>query len=127
MTGMPGFDELSAAGVKRNVTDLELRIFTPYNVLGFIIGGTIFADYGLISGSDGNLFSGRLYQGYGFGMRTQNESISKTNFEIALVYNPFNPVSGKGETKVLFNASFVLGSRNFNFDEPMTVKFSPED
>ena len=123
-TGMPGFNEFSAAGVKRNVTNLELRFFTPYNVLGFVIGGTIFADYGLISGAGRSLLSGRLYQGYGFGMRTQNESISKTNFEIALVYNPYNPVSGRGETQVIFNASFVLGSRNFNFNEPMTVEFS---
>ncbi len=124
--GMPGFNEFSIAGVKRNVLDLEMRLFTPYNILGFVIGGIAFADYALISGENQNLLSSRVYQGYGFGLRTQNQSISKTNFELALVYNPYNPGSGKGKTEIIFSAAFVLGSRNFNFGEPATIDFSEE-
>lgn len=124
--GMPGFNDYSIAGVKRNVLDLEMRLFTPYDILGFVIGGIAFADYALISGANQNLLSSRLYQGYGFGLRTQNQSISSTNFELALVYNPYNPVSGHSKTEIVFSAAFVLGSRNFNFDEPVTVNFSNE-
>lgn len=123
-TGMPGFNEFAIAGVKRNVLDLEMRLFTPYNVLGFVIGGIAFADYALISGENKSLLSSRLYQGYGFGLRTQNQSISKTNFELAVVYNPYNPVSEGAKTEIVFSASFVLGSRNFNFGEPATTDFS---
>ncbi len=123
-TGMAGFNEFLISGVKRNVLDLEMRLFTPYDILGFIIGGIAFADYALISGENQNLLSSRVYQGYGFGVRTQNPSISKTNFELALVYNPYNPVSRGGKTEIVFSAAFVLGSRNFNFGEPVTINFS---
>ncbi len=122
--GMPGFNEFSIAGVKRNVLDLEMRLFSPYDILGFVVGGIAFADYGLISGENKNLLSSRLYQAYGFGLRTQNPSISKTNFELALVYNPYNPASGAAKTEIIFSAAFVLGSRNFNFSEPATINFS---
>jgi len=125
-SGMPGFNELAIPGLKRNVLDLEMRIFTPYSILGFVIGGIAFADYGLIAGADQNLLSSRVYQGYGFGFRTQNQSISKTNFELAVVYNPYNPTSGAGMTEITFTAAFVLGSRDFNFDEPQVLKFSDD-
>ncbi len=125
-TGMPGFNEFAIAGVKRNVLDLEMRLFTPYKVLGFVIGGIAFADYALISGENKSLLSSRVYQGYGFGLRTQNQSISRTNFELALVYNPYNPFSGGAKTEIIFSASFILGSRNFNFSEPATTNFSDQ-
>lgn len=121
--GMPGFNELVLPGTKRNVLNLEMRIFSPYSVLGFILGGIAFADYGLISEPGTNLLSSHLYQGYGLGLRTQNESISETKFELAVVYNPFNPSYGKGGTEIVFSASFALGSSDFNFDEPKTINF----
>lgn len=124
--GMPGFGEFAVSGVKRNVLDLELRLFTPYDVLGFVIGGIVFADYGLISGANQNLLTSRVYQGYGIGFRTKNESISNTNFELALVYNPYYPVSGKANTAIIFSATFALSTRDFNFDEPEIINFSDE-
>ncbi len=126
-SGMRGFSEYAAAGVKRNVISLEMRFFTPYNVLGFVVGGILFADYGLIAGNNQKLISGRVYQGYGFGLRTQNQSISRTNFEMALVYNPYNPLTGKDHTEIIFSAAYVLGSREFNFNQPEIIKFSNED
>jgi hypothetical protein len=104
-----------------------LRIFSPYTVLGFVIGGITFANYGLISGTNKNILASRLYQAYGFGLRTQNESISETNFELALVYNPYNPTNGSANTEIIFSASFVLGSRDFNFDKPKTIQYTNDD
>lgn len=121
--GMPGFNELELPGTKRNILNLELRIFSPYAVLGFVIGGIAFADFGLISGPNKNLVSSRLYQGYGFGLRTQNESISETNYELAVVYNPYNPSISRADTEIIFSASFVIGSRDFNFDKPKTIDY----
>lgn len=123
-SGMAGFNKLDIAGIKRNVLDLELRLFTPYNVLGFIIGGIVFANYGLIAGHNKNLLNSRVYQGYGLGFRTKNESISQTNFELALVYNPNYPSSGRGNTEITFSASIILGSRNFNFNKPEIIDFT---
>lgn len=123
-SGMAGFNKLDIAGIKRNVLDLEMRLFTPYNVLGFVIGGIVFANYGLIAGHNENLLNSRLYQGYGIGFRTKNESISQTNFELALVYNPNYPPTGEGNTEITFSASIVLGSRNFNFNKPETIDFT---
>ncbi len=125
-SGLPGFKELAIPGLKRNVLNLEMRIFTPYTILGFVIGGIAFADYGLIAGADKNLLSSRVYQGYGFGFRTQNQSISKTNFELAVIYNPYNPASGAGRTEITFSATFALGKRDFNFDEPRVIKYSDD-
>ncbi|HSD63189.1 MAG TPA: hypothetical protein VLB50_05295 [Ignavibacteriaceae bacterium] len=122
-SGMAGFNQLVTPGTKRNVLNLEARIFSPYTVLGFVVGGITFVNLGLISRPDKNLLSSRFYQAYGFGLRTQNESISETNFELAVVYNPYNPLYGKGNTEVIFSASFVIGSRDFNFDKPKTIKF----
>ncbi len=124
--GMPGFNDFTAPGLKRNILDLEMRLFSPYDLLGFVIGGIVFADYGLISGENQSLLSSRIYQGYGIGFRTKNESISNTNFELALVYNPYNPISGKENTGIIFSATFALSTRDFNFDEPETIKFSDE-
>ncbi len=124
-SGMPGFDDNALTGTKRNVLDLEARIFSPYSLLGFVLGGIVFADYGLISGKE-NLFKSRLYQGYGFGLRTQNESLSRSSFELALVCNPFNPSASGINLGLVFSATFVLGSWYFNFDEPQTVKFADE-
>jgi hypothetical protein len=125
--GIQGFDDPVVPGTKRNVLNLEMRIFSPYSVLGFVIGGITFANFGLISDANMNLLSSRLYQGYGFGLRTQNESISETKFELALVYNPYHPAYGRGNPEVILSASFVLGSRDFNFDEPKTVKFKDDE
>lgn len=125
-TGIPGFKEYSLPGVKRNVLDLEMRLFTPYEVLGFVIGGIVFADFGLISGANTDLTSSRLYQSYGAGFRTKNESISNTNFELALVYNPFNPANGKSNTGIIFSAAFALSTLDFNFNEPQVISFSEE-
>lgn len=121
--GMLGFNELVLPGTKRNVLNFEARIFSPYSVLGFVIGGITFANFGLIAGPNKNLLSSRFYQGYGFGLRTSNESISETKFELAFVYNPYNPSNNRGKTEVIFTASFILGSRDFNFDEPKTIKY----
>ena len=125
-SGMPGFKDIVLPGTKRNVLNLEMRIFSPYTILGFVIGGIAFTDFGLIAGPDANLLQSRLYQSYGFGLRTQNESISETKFELAVVNNPYNPSYGRGNTEIIFSASFILGSRDFNFDEPKTINFTNE-
>ena len=104
-----------------------MRMFTPYNVLGFIIGGIAFADFGLIAGNGQILLNSRVYQAYGLGLRTKNESISNTSFELALVYNPYNPASGKSNTEISFSAAIVLGSRNFNFDKPGIIDLSSDE
>ena len=124
-SGMPGFNQYSAAGTRRNVFNIEARIFSPYSLLGFVLGGIAFADYGLIAPTGRTLLQSKLYQSYGFGIRTQNESISRTKIEVALVFNPVYP-SGKANAEIVFSASFVLGSRYINFDEPQTVNFENE-
>ena len=118
--GSWAFSRLLGDAGTRNLASVLLVLAA----IGFVIGGILFADYGLIAREDQKLLSGRVYQAYGCGLRTQNQSISRTNFELALVYNPYNPPSGKGNTEISFSAAFVLGIREFNFNEPEIIKLN---
>jgi hypothetical protein len=120
---MRGIDELTLYGTKRAAVNLEARIFSPFTPLGFYLGAVIFADFGTITPRDTEIWKSRLYQSYGFGFRTRNESIARTDFEIALVYNPYNPVKNGSSFKILFTSSIVLGIRNIGFHRPSVMSF----
>ena len=123
-TGLRGLtDGDKIPGIERNILNLETRIFSPYSPLGFVLGASIFADFGLIGEKNKNLINSRLYQGYGFGIRTKNESIARTNFSILLVYNPYIPSTQSGAFSVLFMTNVIIGSLQFNFEKPSVINY----
>ncbi|MFO7444951.1 MAG: hypothetical protein R6W90_01235 [Ignavibacteriaceae bacterium] len=124
--GMRGFNTFSLFGTKKLTFNTEAFIFSPYEPLGFVIGGLIFADMGLIARRNEKLLTSRLYQAYGIGFRINNESIARANFEVSLVYNPYVPGSTpvRNDIKILFTGSFILGSRHFTFDRPSIINFN---
>jgi hypothetical protein len=121
--GMRGFNSYSVFGTKKITLNTEALLFSPYSLLGFKLGAVAFADFGVIAPDDKNIFSGKLYQGYGFGARINNESIARAGFQISLVYNPVLPLGG-GDIKIQFSGNFILGSRPFGFDKPSVIKFN---
>ena len=110
-------------GTKSNILNLEARIFSPYSPLGFVLGANVFADFGLVAEKEVNLINSQLYQAYGFGIRTKNESITRTNFSISLVYNPYLPSKNSGAFSVLFMTNIIIGFRQFNFEKPSVINY----
>ncbi|MGB8320056.1 MAG: hypothetical protein WCE54_18125 [Ignavibacteriaceae bacterium] len=118
-----GLDNILLYGTKRITLNLEARIFSPFSPLGFVLGGIIFSDFGLISNAEVNLSNSKLYQSYGIGIRTRNQSITNTNFSISLAYIPINNRTTGGTFKIIFNTTFVLGSRDFGLSAPSIFQF----
>jgi hypothetical protein len=48
--GLRGLSRFVVSGTKRTVLNIESRFFSPYSLLGFDLGGVLFADLGLIGG-----------------------------------------------------------------------------
>jgi hypothetical protein len=121
-SGIRGLDGFLLYGTKRITLNLEARVFSPFTLLGFILGGIVFSDYGIISNSDANLSRSKLYQSYGMGFRTRNQSITNTDFVISVAYIP-NGISTAVTFKILFSTSVIFGSRDFGLSSPAIFKF----
>jgi hypothetical protein len=122
-SGLRGIDMLLVRGTKRTVLNLETRIFSPYELLGFIIGGIAFTDFGLIAKPTRSFFSSRFYQAYGFGLRIRNESIVTATFGLSLAFNPYNPRNNGARFTVLFSTSISLGIRQIGYSKPFIEGF----
>lgn len=123
LSGLRGIDGYELNGTKRMTLNLETRIFTGLTPLGFVLGGILFSDLGMISGHETSLTNSKVYQSYGIGLRTSNESFAGASFEISLVYNPFDFQNSSGAFNILFSGSFIIGSRNFGFSKPSIIPF----
>ena len=121
--GLRGINKTSVAGTKRLVSNLEARIFSPYELLGFVIGGVAFTDFGLIAESNRGFLSSRFYQGYGAGIRIKNESIISAAFELIFVFNPYNPQNKGAAFSVLLSTNFAIGIRDIGYSKPFVESF----
>jgi hypothetical protein len=122
-TGLRGINDILLAGTKRMVINSEARIFSPYEFLGFVLGGISFIDLGFIQDSDKSFFSSRFYQAYGAGLRVKNESIINAAFELIFVFNPYNPQNRGAAFSVLFSTNFALGIRQIDYSKPFVEPF----
>jgi hypothetical protein len=122
-TGLRGFNKSYISGTKRMVLNLEARIFSPYQLLGFVIGGVAFSDFGLIAGSNHGFLSSRFYQGYGAGFRIKNESIINAAFELVGVFNPYNPQNKGAAFSILLSTNFAIGIRQIGYSKPFVEPF----
>jgi hypothetical protein len=89
--GIRGIGNLALRGTKSIVVNLETVFFTPINILGFQIASFTYADLGMITPADVNLFAGQLFQGYGLGFRIRNENLTFNTFQFRLGYYPNIP------------------------------------
>ena len=105
------------------VLNLEARIFSPYELLGFVIGGVAFSDFGLIAESNRGFLSSKFYQGYGAGFRIKNESIINAAFELVFVFNPYNPQNKGAAFSVLLSTNFAIGIRQIGYSKPFVEPF----
>ncbi len=122
-TGLRGINEILLEGTKRMVINSEARIFSPYQFLGFILGGIAFVDLGFIDDANRNIFSSRFYQAYGAGFRIKNESIINAAFELVFVFNPYNPQNKGAAFSVLLSTNFEIGIRDIGYSKPFIEPF----
>jgi hypothetical protein len=122
-TGLRGLNKSSVAGTKRMVLNLEARVFSPYELLGFVIGGIAFTDFGLIAAPNRSFFSSRFYQAYGTGLRVKNESIINAAFELVFVFNPYSPQNKGANFSVLLSTNFAIGIREIGYSKPFVEPF----
>jgi len=121
--GLRGIERNFPSGDKRMVLNLEARIFSPYELLGFLIGGIAFTDFGLITGDNKSFFRSRLYQSYGAGLRIKNESIINAAFQLVMIFNPYHPQNKGAGFSVAFSTNFAIGIRNIEFSRPFIESF----
>lgn len=122
-TGVRGLEKITLYGTKRITINLEGRLFSPFSPFGFSLGSVLFADFGIISNTNVSLSRSKLYQSYGIGIRTRNESIVNADFSISLAYIPINNRTTAGSFKILFSTNFNLGTRDFGFGAPAIFNF----
>ncbi len=112
--------ESDEKGDKRLRLNLETNYMLPFRFLGFHFAMSIFGDYALLAPKDEGLYTSRLYQGYGIGLRFKNEHLIFKTIEIFFGYYP---VVDDSEDMNLFSrtASFY----NFNrmgFGRPKVIE-----
>ncbi|MDO8550658.1 MAG: hypothetical protein Q7S39_10990 [Ignavibacteria bacterium] len=122
-TGLRGIDREIPEGTKKMVINTEARIFSPYTLLGFVIGGIAFVDFGLIADADRSFFSSRFYQAYGAGLRVKNESIINAAFELVFIFNPYHPQNKSAGFSVLLSTNFAIGIREIGYSKPFVEPF----
>ncbi|MEE9168710.1 MAG: hypothetical protein V3U73_03055, partial [bacterium] len=122
-SGIRGFDKDLLRGTRRLVLNLDANIFSPYNVLGFVIGGNLFGDFGLIGEDQRGLRKSTVYQTYGVGLRIRNESLARSTIQVALIYSPNDPDHDKGSFGVLLSSNILFGFRDFSISRPDIITF----
>ncbi len=89
--GISGINSTALRGDKRLTFGLESVLFSTKNLIGFRIAYYTFANFGLVSLKDHSLFSSKLYNGFGLGMRIRNENLTINTFQIRVGFYPNIP------------------------------------
>jgi hypothetical protein len=120
--GIRGIGSLALRGTKSIVLNLETVFFTPINLLGFQIASFTYADLGMITPANINLFSGQLFQGYGLGFRLRNENLTFNTFQFRLGYYPNIP-NNNAVFRTQFSGIPSLRLNDFDIRAPEVVNF----
>lgn len=105
--GLRGFSDAELRGNKKLILNYENDIFVPLKFLGFKLAIITFADFGLISSSNSPLFSSKLYQGYGFGIRIKNEHLIFPPIQFMFGFYPNTPESAGGNHFSMFRQGSI--------------------
>jgi hypothetical protein len=119
--GLRGFSVGDLIGNKKLVLNYEADIFLPLKILGFNTALITFADFGLISTSYEPLIDSKLYQGYGFGFRIQNEHLIFPSIQIMFGYYPNTFESGGTHFNIFNQSSLYYKFNQSQFSIPSIV------
>ena len=119
--GIRGVFSDQLVGKKRFNVGVETVLFTPGSFLGFRGAHFVFADFGLIANTD-RLWSGKLYQAYGAGVRLRNEHLTFKTIEFRLAYYPNIPTLSS-DWRFRVSGMTTLKLQDFNISAPEIVPF----
>ncbi|KAA6441546.1 hypothetical protein FEM33_02110 [Dyadobacter flavalbus] len=117
--GIRGINSEQLIGTKRLTLGTETVFFSDKSLLGFRIAYFVFADLGLVNGVQ-SLWSGPLYQGYGFGLRLRNESLTFNTLQLRIGYYPNIP-GNSSSIRFAVDGNVPLRLRDFDISAPSIV------
>lgn len=89
--GILGVNSSGLRGDKRLTLGIESVLFSRRSLVGFRIAYFTFANFGLVSLKGQSLFSSKLYNGFGLGMRIRNENLTINTFQVRIGFYPNIP------------------------------------
>jgi hypothetical protein len=92
---MYGFNSETLLAKSKVLVNLQTIIYTPYNVIGFRFAPVIMMGFGQVGNGFSDVFEGRVYQAYSFGLLIRNENLLFNTFEVTLGIYPNIPDGGK--------------------------------
>lgn len=117
--GILGVNSDALRGDKRLTLGMESVLFSKKSLLGFRIAYFTFANFGMVSLKDVKLFSSKVYQGFGLGLRLRNENLTFNTFQIRIGYYPNIPLSTP--FRFSFDGIQPLRLRDFDISAPTIV------
>jgi hypothetical protein len=111
--GIAGVNSQSLVGHKSLTLGYEMVLFSNKSLVGFRLAYFGYASFGLVAFDDKSLFSSKLYQGYGLGIRVRNENLIFNTFQIRVGYYP--------------NIPAISSPFRFAFDTPSPLRFRDFD
>lgn len=119
--GIRGVFSDQLVGKKRLNAGFETVLFSPGSFLGFRAAHFFFADFGLIA-NDNRMWKGKLYQGYGLGVRLRNEHLTFNTIEFRLAYYPNIPTLTR-DWRFRLSGRTTLRLQDFDMSAPEIVPF----
>jgi hypothetical protein len=122
--GLEGFNSDVLKGYDRGIVTFADVIYLPYKWIGFQFAVVLFASLARIGETNSDLFSGRIYQGYGLGLLLKNEFLVVRNIQFSFGYYPQIP--GNGNDIFKYNALKVtdLKYNDLYFSKPEFVGYN---
>lgn len=118
--GIRGITSDQLIGTKRFTLGTETVFFSDKSLLGFRIAYFVFADLGLVNSNPRSIWSGPVFQGYGFGFRLRNESLTFNTLQLRLGYYPNIP-GNQAPWRVAAEGNVPLRLRDFDISAPSIV------
>lgn len=119
--GLRGFTDNDLIGNKKLIANYEADFFVPLKFVGFKLALIGFADLGLISSNNSTLFSSKLYQGYGFGIRIKNEHLIFSTMQFMFGYYPHTGENDGGQFNAFYQSEIFYKFNQFQFSTPSIV------
>lgn len=123
--GINGFYSVDVIGTKKWLTDFQVQSYSPYQFLGFRLSPIFSSSFGLISGGNNRLMTGKLYTRIGLGLLLTNDYLVFSNFQVSFSW--YNHIPGQGENLFKSNTLEVSDFELMDFDlgKPQLIEYSP--
>lgn len=118
--GIRGISSDRLIGTKRFTLGTETVFFSDKSLLGFRIAYFAFADLGLVNSEPRSIWSSKIYQGFGLGLRLRNESLTFNTLQLRLGYYPNIP-GNSSRFRFAAEGNVPLRLRDFDISAPSIV------